>query len=120
MSLPNEKRVNSKHFPNGNRILQASNNSDSTMANFNDRIEELKNLFIRKYGKNTEVTLPTPICIIRDNFPSPHSSGSNGYMSKLRFVDGKLEYYKDFWDYGWYSDTQTLRKFAEMALMQVC
>lgn len=90
------------------------------MANINTRIEQLKNLFVKKYGENTEVTLPSKICIIYDDFADPYSSGANGYMTKLRVVNGNLEYYKDFWDYGWRSDSETLKEFAEMGLMQVC
>ena len=57
--------------------------------------------FEEKYG-NEEVKLPLQVCVIKDDYPSSFSSGSNGYIKKLRVKDGKLEYYLDWWNYGWY------------------
>ena len=57
--------------------------------------------FKEKY-KDQEVELPRPLLVIRDDHPSPFSSGSNGYIKKLRARNGKLEYYLDWWDYGWH------------------
>jgi hypothetical protein len=60
--------------------------------------------FFGKYGNN-EIELPKPICVIKDNYPSPFSSGANGYITKLRIHNNQLEYYLDWWNYGWYPTT---------------
>lgn len=56
--------------------------------------------FIEKYG-DKEVELPYPIMTIYDNYASPFSSGSNGYLKKVRVRNGKFEFYHDWWRYGW-------------------
>lgn len=56
--------------------------------------------FIEKYG-DKEVELPYPIMTIFDDYPSPFSSGSNGYLEKVRVRNGKFEFYHDWWRYGW-------------------
>ena len=81
--------------------------------------EYLNKQFEGKYG-NKEVELPRPLCVIRDNCASPFSSGSNGYIKKLRVKDGKLQYYLDFWNYGWYNaDDGKYTNEIECALKQV-
>ena len=56
--------------------------------------------FFGKYGNN-EIELPKRICVIKDDYPCSFCSGSNGYITKLRIHDDKLEYYLDWWAYGW-------------------
>ncbi|MBP5722866.1 MAG: hypothetical protein J6X18_04745 [Bacteroidales bacterium] len=65
------------------------------------KFEELCCLFAEKYGSNFEVTLPKTVCILKDDYPSTHCSGSNAYITKVRFHAGKIEYYVDWWKYGW-------------------
>jgi len=75
--------------------------------------------FEDKYGKQ-EVKLPKPIEVINDSHPSPFSSGSNGYITKLRVKDGKLEYYLNWWAYGWYdANDGKYPQAIEIALKQV-
>ena len=69
-------------------------------------MNDLINLFKLKYGIGNEIKIPNPILTIKDNYPSTHCSGNNGYITKLRINKEtmKLEYYHDWWDYGWFSD----------------
>lgn len=57
--------------------------------------------FFKKFG-NQEIILPREIMVIRDDC-GPFSSGSNGYISKLRINPStkELEYYLNWWAYGW-------------------
>ena len=68
-------------------------------------MERLIELFKKKY-KDEEVVLPQSICVISDNKPDPFSAGGFGYITKLRVKDNRLEYYLDWWSYGWYSDNK--------------
>lgn len=58
--------------------------------------------FFKKFG-NEEIILPRKIMVIRDDYAGPFSSGSNGYISKLRINPStkELEYYLSWWAYGW-------------------
>ena len=58
--------------------------------------------FFKKFG-NQEIILPREIMVIRDDYAGPFSSGSNGYISKLRINPStkELEYYLNWWAYGW-------------------
>jgi len=67
----------------------------------------MKNLidkFVQCFGEQ-EVRIPNGgLCVIHDSYASPFSSGSNGYITKIRVRKDKLEYYLDWWDYGWKVD----------------
>ena len=69
-------------------------------------LAQKKELFVKKYGVGVEVKVPVPPTTIRDNEPSPFSSGSNGSITKLRVNKDtlQLEYYHNWWSYGWYSE----------------
>lgn len=58
--------------------------------------------FFKKFG-NQEIILPRQIMVIRDDYAGPFSSGSNGYITKLRINPStkELEYYLSWWAYGW-------------------
>lgn len=56
--------------------------------------------FIEKYS-DKEVELRYDILTIRDNYGSPFSSGSNGYLTKVRIRNRKYEFYHNWWSYGW-------------------
>lgn len=63
-------------------------------------IENYQQAFQDKYG-NEEVNLLSPILTIRDDYASPFSSGSNGYLTQVRIRDGHFEFYHNFWGPGW-------------------
>lgn len=69
-------------------------------------IEEYTELFKAKYGIGNEVEVPIPVMTIKDDYPSTFCSGTNGYINKLRINKDthKLEYYHDWWCYGWFTD----------------
>ena len=67
--------------------------------------EQLTEVFKAMYEEGIEVQVPKPVITIRDNYASPFSSGSNGYINKLRInkQTHELEYYHDWWNYGWFN-----------------
>lgn len=67
--------------------------------------------FKQKYG-DKEVRIEKRIVTIYDNFPGPHSSGSNGYITKARVRDSVLEFYHDWWNYGWFSYKEMHKEYA--------
>ena len=79
-------------------------------------IEEFKKKF---FFAGTEVKVPNPPITIRDT-EGFHASGANGYMKKLRInpKTGHLEYYHDWWAYGW-EDDDKYRAQKISALKQV-
>ena len=86
-----------------------------------EELKRLIELFKQKYGVGFEVKLPRPIMTIFDNYPSPFSSGSCGYMKKLR-IDPETEefqYYHDWWAYGWNEYDEYMEKHGVDALNQV-
>jgi len=58
--------------------------------------------FKNKYG-DREIELERQVMTIYDSYPSPFSSGSNGYITKARLNNGTLEFYHNWWRYGWFS-----------------
>ncbi len=58
--------------------------------------------FKKKYG-DKEVELERPVMSVCDNSPEPFSSGSNGYITKVRVKNSTLEFYHNWWRYGWFS-----------------
>ena len=66
--------------------------------------------FKEKY-KEQEVKLSPAIMTIYDSYPSPLSSGSNGYLTKIRVRNNKFEVYHDWWSYGWLSIEEVERKY---------
>ena len=74
-----------------------------------------KDKFYQKYGEK-EVKLPWKILTIRDNYPGPLSSGSNGYLTKVRLKDGKFEFYHDWWDYGWLQFNEIEKQYPHTLL----
>lgn len=83
-------------------------------------LQELTEEFVGKYGADNIVTLNKPVCIIHDDFPSSHSSGANGYITKVRFHNDKIEYYVNWWDGGWKTkpdcSTNSLKKVLRLAI----
>lgn len=80
----------------------------------------LINAFKGRYGEGIEISVPNPVMTIRDNYASPFSSGSNGYIAKLRINKNthKFEYYHDWWAYGWEFDEKYSAEIC-MALKQI-
>ena len=76
-------------------------------------IQDLTRKFVHRFGAGTEVKLQTPIEISHD-----WQAGSS-YLSKLRYMNGHLEYYYDYWASEWKSDNTTLNKFAIKALSEI-
>lgn len=66
--------------------------------------------FLAKYGEN-EIKLPHPVLTISDNKPDPFSSGSFGYLTKARINEGMLEFYHDWWAYGWMTYEEAKQKY---------
>lgn len=71
---------------------------------------DYEQLFIAKYGES-EIDLPKGILTIRDDYPSPFSSGSNGYITTVRVKNNQFEFYHDFWGGGWMSRKEVDNKF---------
>lgn len=71
-------------------------------------MENLIEQFKNRYGVGVEITIPKPVMTVRDDYASPFSSGSNGYITKLRINKDTnvFEYYHDFWNGGWKSDNK--------------
>ena len=79
----------------------------------------IKQSFLNTYGADIEVCLPEDICIGRDSCASPFSSGSNGYLTKIRLngTTGKFEVYVDWWRPGWRGeDSKEFKKFGLRAI----
>jgi len=73
--------------------------------------EKFAEEFKKLYG-NKEVELPSHILTINDNYASPFSSGSNGYLTKVRLnKDDKFEFYHDWWAYRWISFNEVKEKY---------
>ena len=69
-------------------------------------MKQLINKFLERFG-DQEVSIPNGgLCVIHDCHANPFSSGSNGYITKLRVRNNTLEYYLDWWDYGWKADNK--------------
>lgn len=68
--------------------------------------------FTNKYGDN-EIELPRPVVTIRDSRPDPFSSGSDGHITKARRNGDTLEFYHDWWAYGWVSHDEMERTYPE-------
>jgi len=72
----------------------------------------IKEKFKEKYG-NKEVELPVSVLTIRDNYPSPLCSGSNGYLTKVRIRNDEFEFYHNWWAYGWLSFEDIKLKYPD-------
>lgn len=70
----------------------------------------IEDRFKYTYG-DKEVEIKENIITIRDDFLNSHSSGSNGYFTKARVNEGKLELYHDWLDYGWMSYEEAKEKY---------
>ena len=70
----------------------------------------IKEEFKKLYG-DREIKLPSRIITINDNYASPFSSGSNGYLTKVRLSKDNFEFYHDWWDYGWISFDEVKEKY---------
>ena len=81
-------------------------------------IKELEKEFAEFYGSDYEVVLPRSILIIRDDYPSTHCSGANGYITKVRFHEGEIEFYVDWWSGGWTSKPKASWRAKILALKQ--
>ena len=72
--------------------------------------DKLKEEFKKLYG-NREIELPSHIITINDSYTSPFSSGSNGYLTKVRLNNDNFEFYHDWWSYGWISFDEVKEKY---------
>ena len=63
-----------------------------------------------KFGTE-EIRLKEPVLTISDNSASPFSSGGSGYIKRVRVKDDVLEFYHDWWAYGWYSYVELHKKY---------
>lgn len=96
-------------------VKKENKNSKKTK---NDELEALIKKFKEKYKILQEVKVPNSPITIRDT-EGFHASGSNGYLSRLRInKDGRLEYYHDWWQYGWFDDDKYIPQKIK-ALKQV-
>lgn len=75
-----------------------------------DKMLLLKEKFKKLYG-SSEVKLPSSILTIYDSYASPFSSGSNGYLTKIRLNKDNCEFYHDWWNYGWLSFDEVKEKY---------
>ena len=66
----------------------------------------------RKYG-NKEIELPKEVLTIYDSYANFFSSGTNGYLTKARIRNNQLEFYHDWWAYGWFSYDELHEKYPE-------
>lgn len=74
-----------------------------------------KEEFKKLYG-NREIELPFHIITINDSYASPFSSGSDGYLTKVRLnKEDNFEFYHDWWDYGWISFDEVKEKYPRAA-----
>ena len=71
-----------------------------------------KTIFERKYGSN-KVELPHHILTIFDSYSSPFSSGSNGYLTRVRLRNGNFEFYHDWWAYEWLTESEVRDKYPD-------
>lgn len=76
-------------------------------------IERLINQFCQKYD-NKEVEFSGRVMTIRDDYPSSHCSGSNGYLTKVRVKDGHFEFYHDWWRYGWLTLEEVKEEYPQV------
>jgi hypothetical protein len=68
--------------------------------------------FINKYGEKTVVKFDRPgVMTIRDDYASPFSSGRNGYITEVRVENGELQFYHNWWAYGWISEEELRKKY---------
>ena len=74
----------------------------------------IKEKFKKLYG-NREVELPSHVLTINDNYASPFSSGSNGYLTKIRLNNNNFEFYHNWWSYGWISFDEVKEKYPYAA-----
>ena len=70
-------------------------------------------LFKSKYG-DREVEL-TPRVLTTDDRDAIFGSGSNGYITKARVKDNVLEFYHDWWNYGWLSCEEMYQDYPKAA-----
>ena len=70
----------------------------------------IKEEFKKLYG-NEEVNLPSHILTINDSYASPFSSGTNGYLTKVRLNKDSFEFYHNWWAYGWISFDEVKEKY---------
>ena len=68
--------------------------------------------FKKKYG-DKEVKLEKAPMTIYDSYPSAYSSGSNGYITKVRVRNNTLEFYHDWWAYGWFSYSDMYKDYPK-------
>ena len=66
--------------------------------------------FKKLYG-DREIELPSHVLTIKDNYASPFSSGSNGYLTKIRLNKDNFEFYHNWWSYGWISFNEIKEKY---------
>ena len=83
-----------------------------------EEAERLVGLRLVERIRGTEVKLPRPVLTIYDSYPDPFSSGSNGYITKVRVRSNALEFYHDWWDYGWKSYSE-MKKINSQSVKEV-
>lgn len=66
--------------------------------------------FKKLYG-DREIDLPSDVLTINDSYASPFSSGSNGYLTKIRLNKDNFEFYHNWWRYGWISFDEVKEKY---------
>lgn len=77
-----------------------------------NRAMDRKKEFEEKYG-SSEVKLHHSILTIHDCRSDPFSSGSNGYLKKVRIKNGKFEFYHDWWAYEWLTEDEVQDKYPD-------
>lgn len=81
-------------------------------------LEVLIKKFKEKNSILQEVNVPNPPITIRDTHGFD-ASGENGSISRLRINKaGRLEYYHEWWQYGWFDDDKYIPQKIK-ALKQV-
>jgi hypothetical protein len=101
-------------------VKKENKNAKNTKTNQSPThiLEVLIKKFKEKYPILKEVKVPNEPITIRDT-EGFHASGENGYISRLRInKEGMLEYYHDWWQYGWFDDDKYIPQKIE-ALKQV-
>lgn len=73
-------------------------------------MEKIKEKFKKLY-EDRKIELPFHVLTINDNYASPFSSGSNGYLTKIRLNKDNFEFYLDWWSYGWISFDEVKEKY---------
>ena len=75
----------------------------------------IKEEFKKIYG-NKEIELSPHIITINDSHASSFSSGSNGYLTKIRLnKENNFEFYHDWWEYEWISFDEVKEKYPYAA-----